>query len=102
MGLNPGQTNNYKGRPKGTKNKAGRDLRERISAFLSDNWQAMEEEFNKLEPKDKLIFYEKLMQYGLPKLQSISHDGEINISQTEDVDYQLLTPEQIDKLIEKL
>ncbi len=59
------------GRSKGTPNEVTKDMRERISNFLSDNWSLIESDFKKLEPKERLMFYEKLMSYGLPKLQSI-------------------------------
>ena len=58
------------GREKGTPNKITADLRERIHDFLSENWQFIQDDFKKLDPKDRLFFYEKLLQYGLPKLQS--------------------------------
>jgi len=58
------------GRGKGTPNKITADLRERIHDFLLENWQFIQDDFKKLDPKDRLLFYEKLLQYGLPKLQS--------------------------------
>jgi hypothetical protein len=45
-------------------------MRERISDFLSDNWEVMEQDFKKLEPKERLAFYEKLLSYSLPKLSA--------------------------------
>lgn len=65
-----GHTGNPNGRPPGSKNKATAGLRKRINDFLSDNWEKMQADFETLEPKDRLNFYEKLIQYGLPKLQS--------------------------------
>ena len=59
------------GRKKGTPNEVTKDLRERVSNFLTDNWSLIESDFKKLEPKERLIFYERLMSYGLPKLQSV-------------------------------
>jgi len=66
----PGTSGNVNGRPAGSKNKATAGLRKRINDFLSDNWEKMQADFETLEPKDRLNFYEKLIQYGLPKLQS--------------------------------
>ena len=37
MGLRKGQTNNAKGRPKGTQNKVNADLRSWITDLLQDN-----------------------------------------------------------------
>jgi len=59
------------GRIKGTPNEVTKELRERVSSFLSDNWSLIESDFKQLEPKDRLIFYERLMSYGLPKLNSV-------------------------------
>ena len=59
------------GRTKGTPNEITKELRERVSTFLSNNWSLMESDFQQLEPKDRLMFYEKIMSYGLPKLQSV-------------------------------
>ncbi|MDZ4844305.1 MAG: hypothetical protein SH857_02020 [Chitinophagales bacterium] len=60
------------GREKGTPNKVTSELRERINNFLSDKWTAIEKDFESLEPKERLMFYEKLLSYGLPKLQNIA------------------------------
>ena len=60
----------FGGRVAGTPNKLTSELRERINGFLNDNWNNLQSDFERLEPKEKLMFYEKLLQYGLPKLQS--------------------------------
>ena len=66
-----GKTNNPNGRPKGSKNKITKDLRLAVKSFLDSNWDDMQKSYKKLHPKDKLTFYEKLLSYALPKLQSI-------------------------------
>jgi hypothetical protein len=70
MGLNKGNTNNKEGRPKGIPNKITTELRILIHEFLSENWDQFKEDFEKLSPKDRAYFYEKLMQYDIPKMQS--------------------------------
>jgi hypothetical protein len=60
----------FGGREKGTPNKITSDLRQRINDFLTDNWSSLQTDFDSLDSKEKLFFYEKLLQYGLPKLQS--------------------------------
>jgi hypothetical protein len=77
MGLPKGVTNNPAGRPKGSVNKVGADLRERITAFIADNWERVEEDFDILDPKDRLHFLEKLLAYALPKLQNVKHEGDV-------------------------
>ena len=58
-----GKTNNPNGRPVGSKNKVTAGLRERINDFLNDNWKDLQADFKKLEPKERLMFYEKLLQF---------------------------------------
>lgn len=74
MGLEKGRTNNPAGRPKGTPNKTNAELRERISNFVSDRWEQFEGDFDDLEPKERMFFFEKLMAYTLPKLQAVAVD----------------------------
>lgn len=56
------------GRPKGAKNRKTQKLREKINSFLDDKYEEIEEEFSQLSPKEKIDFYLKLLEYGLPKL----------------------------------
>lgn len=72
--MSKGHTNNPAGRPKGTPNKVGAELRERISNFVSERWPQFEEDFDDLEPKERMLFLEKLMAYTLPKLQAVAVD----------------------------
>lgn len=70
MGLTKGMTNNLNGRPVGSKNKTTTEIRELLTTFISENWENVQQDFMNLEPKDRLAFYEKILQYTLPKLQS--------------------------------
>ena len=45
MGLKKGQTNNPAGRPKGTINKANRELRDMIKDFLAENLENFQRAF---------------------------------------------------------
>ena len=69
MGLKKGQTNNPAGRPKGSINKANKELREMIKNFLTENLENFQEEFVNLNTKDKLKFIADILPYGLPKYQ---------------------------------
>ena len=89
MGLHKGQTNNTAGRPKGIPNKVTASLRERINDFLSDNWKNLQSDFEKLEPKDRLQFYEKLLQYGLPRLQNTQLTTDLDKLSDEQLDYMI-------------
>lgn len=54
-------------RPKGAPNKVTKDVREFIAAFVEDNLETMQRDFDQLEPVERLRFIEKLMQYVVPK-----------------------------------
>lgn len=87
-----GQSGNPKGRPKGAKNKIGGDLREMISEFLTEQFPVIVEDFKKLKPRDRARVYGDLLQYGLPKLQSVSLDSQL----------EQLSDEQLSAIIEHL
>lgn len=81
------------GRTIGTPNKITQDLRSRINDFLNNHWDNVEDEFMKLDSKDKLMFYEKLISYSMPKLRTLDISGEI-LSQEEKTQINL-TDEQL-------
>lgn len=92
MKYKTGQSGNPNGRPKGSKNKTGGELRERIISFLSDEFENVQTSFSELQPREKVKLYCDLLQYGLPKLQAISLDAQI----------EGMTEEQIDELFERI
>jgi hypothetical protein len=59
------------GRKLGTTNKVTKDLRETISSFLQKNASKMQEEYEKLDPREKLTFFEKLIKYSLPAMTAV-------------------------------
>jgi len=77
MGLKKGQTNNATGRPKGTPNRVTSDLRKWVEYLINKNLSTMENDLKKLEPKERLMILERLMQYTIPKQQSISVEAQI-------------------------
>lgn len=58
------------GKPKGAKNKTTKELRELIRRIIDDNIEQLEEDLQKLEPRDRVRFNIDLLQFALPKLQS--------------------------------
>jgi hypothetical protein len=65
------------GRKKGTPNKTTTDLKTWINELLNNNRKQVETDLKTLEPKDRLIFLEKFMQYAVPKQQSVSVEAQI-------------------------
>lgn len=108
MGLQKGCTNNPNGRPVGSKNKITSPLRKRVQDFLNDNWDNLQKDFEQLDPKDRVNFYEKLLQYGLPKLQHTEFTGEfqnklsLNDIFPPDNDFDSLTDNQLDNIIDNV
>jgi hypothetical protein len=92
MGLKKGTTNNPNGRPKGKPNKATTDLRVWVQKFIDDNRDQIQRDWQQLEPKDRIVLFERLLKYALPTLQATSLD----------VDFEKLTDEQLDYIIENL
>jgi len=77
MAPRKGTTNNPNGRPKGTPNKSTSDLREWVNGLIDDNRLKIAEDLKSLEPKDRLVIIERLLQYAIPKQQSISVEAQI-------------------------
>lgn len=92
MGLKKGQTNNPRGRKKGTPNKITSSLREMISNFLDENFELMQTDFKEMDPQKRMKFYCDLLPYALPKLQTIEFQD--NLDHLSDI--------QIDSIIEQI
>jgi len=80
MGLSKGKTNNPKGRPQGTPNKSTKEIKDLINNFISRNIDTVQNDYMRLEPKDRLLFLEKLFKYVIPT----KTDNEININNLSD------------------
>ena len=57
MPFTAGASGNLNGRPKGSKSKHVKPLRTLLTNFAEDKFPEIVEEFEKLEPKEKLKFY---------------------------------------------
>lgn len=64
------------GRQKGSQNKITKAVKECITGLLTEytNSNTFMEDFEKLEPKERLAIAEKLMNYVIPKMQSVAMD----------------------------
>ena len=92
MPFEQGISGNPEGRPKGTKNKTGLQLRETITDFLENNFEKIVQDFHYLKPKDRVKLYCDLLQYGLPRLQAVQLE----------TDFDNLSDSQLDQIIEEL
>lgn len=63
-----------KGREPGATNKTSMQLREMITDFLETNFEKVTTDFEQMKPKDRAKIYCDLLQYGLPRLQTVQLD----------------------------
>lgn len=80
------------GRPKGTPNRITAELRDWISSFIHDNKEKIQEDFDSLPAKDRVVLFEKLLKYALPVLQTT----------TLQTDFERMTDAELDKIIDEL
>ena len=66
-----GTINNPKGRGKGIPNKITKEIKSQISDILAEHFtpEKVAENLEAMEPKDRLIFLTKLLDYTTPKLR---------------------------------
>jgi hypothetical protein len=92
MAQKRGQTGNPNGRPLGTPNKVTTEIKTWLSGLLDKNRRQIESDLKQLEPKDRLVILERLMQYTVPKMQAMQAQIDIN----------RLSDEQLDMVINEL
>ncbi len=92
MAFKKGISGNINGRPKGSQNKAGGQLREVIANFLEQRFEDVVNDFEQLEPKDRIKVYTDLLQYGVPKLQAVSNA----------IEFEQMTDEHLDEIFLRL
>jgi len=92
MGLPKGKTNNPDGRPKGTPNRTTAQIKELLNEFVSMNLEDIQEQYNQLEPREKLQFFERVLKYVVPQQQSY----------VENIDVSQLSESEIDSLLDKI
>ena len=92
MPISKGHTNNPNGRPKGIPNKSTNDLRQWVGEVIDGQREQIVSDWQTLEPKDRIIMFEKLMRFVLPTLQAT----------TLQTDFDRMTDGQLDYIIEEL
>lgn len=80
------------GRVKGTPNKATQNFRDWISDLVDENRTQITRDLKNLDSKDRLIILEKLMQYCIPKMQSVEAK----------IDFNTLSDAQLNMIINEL
>lgn len=80
------------GRKQGSPNKITVNLREWVNSFIDDNREQIKADWIALEPKDRIVMFEKLLKYSLPTLQATSLT----------TDFEKLSDEQLDEIINRL
>ena len=80
------------GRKQGSPNKITISLREWVNSFIDDNREQIKADWKALEPKDRIVMFEKLLKYSLPTLQATSLT----------TDFEKMTDEQLDEIIKRL
>lgn len=87
-----GISGNPNGRPVGSLNRSTTDLRVQVRDFLTSNWAKVQEKFDSLEPREQLIFLERLLKYSIPQMSTISAK----------IDYENLTDTDLDTILDRL
>ena len=72
-----GVSGNPKGKPKGCKNKITGKSREMIQNFCEGYLSKIEEDFEQLEPKDRIKVFSDLLPFYLAKCQSVNISADV-------------------------
>jgi len=92
---------NRDGRPKGSKNKTQKELRETIKEILEIEFEKISELFANLEPEKRINLLIKLIPYVLPKLESESKKNEIVLEQITGIEISNSEIKRISKVLEE-
>jgi hypothetical protein len=91
MPFQPGQSGNPNGRPKGARDRTTKEIKDLLNKFISKNLDDIQEQYDQLDPQQKLQFFERVLKYVLPQQR--------DINQT--IDVSNLSESQMDELINK-
>ena len=77
-----GKSGNPKGRPKGAKDRVKGDILAQVKEFIEDNMESIQEDYDALDPKERMQFLLKLLEFAIPKAQGEEKQAtEINLLQ---------------------
>jgi hypothetical protein len=94
MGKQKGQPKTG-GREKGTPNKVTADLRTWLSELWNENREQFKDDLKALEPHQRVASFEKLLNYIIPKQQSVE-------ATIESIDLRSLSEEQLNLIISRI
>lgn len=80
------------GRKAGTPNKTTNKVKQSLQEFFENNWDGIQDHYDSLPPKDKLLWMKELMPYLAPKQSS--NDNKIRFEDMSD--------EMLDALVNKI
>ena len=92
MAPKKGTINNPLGRKKGTLNRVTGELRDNLKRLLSESFATIEQDFNSLDPVQRIAAFEKLLRYIIPIMSA--NDVKLN--------FEDLTENQLDEIITRL
>lgn len=64
-----GKSGNPKGRPKGAKDRVKGDILAQVKEFIETNMESIQEDYDALDPKERMQFLLKLLEFAIPKAQ---------------------------------
>jgi hypothetical protein len=91
------------GRQKGAPNKVTSDLKGWILKIIEGNRAQFKRDLKSLDSKDRLVIIERLIQYVVPKQQSISLEAQIQAEYAELEKFLLTAPDEVvERLAERV
>lgn len=83
MAIKKGQILNPTGRPKGSPNRSTTELKQWISELINNNREQFETDLQAVDPDKRLALLEKLFQYVVPKMQTITVEQQLQAEYAE-------------------